>query len=339
MRRESGHFAKYQANVRSFLKVVDVSIISICLIARGVRFYLCVSLQVVGVITRAICFPFDLFGNPGAKAGAELLGDAIKELLADNRRETVPTRARAYSNKVRVGEHGFTTLDDYRDWRAAGRTLIRKSLDAGEFLFWIAGNHLGALPLYDELAGTRDDMIIVQLDAHLDIYNLSDCTTDLSHGNFLLHAANPIPRVVNVGHRELLLRPDHIAKYYDATISAVEFNRDESAALTRLSDLCSSAERVFLDLDCDFFDPAYFPATAQGRPFGLAPLAIPKLLAAIGMQRLAGFAISEFDPAREAGDRCLETLMWLIEWVLLAKYEKTVSHSPLASAGLADCTD
>ncbi len=274
------------------------------------------------MITRAIVFPFDLFGNPGAKAGAELLADAVKELLADNRRETVPTRARAYANKVRVVEQVFASLDDYRDWRGDARTLVRKSLEAGEFLFWIAGNHLGALPFYDELAGTHGDTVIVQLDAHLDIYNLSDCTADLSHGNFLLHTAKPIPRVVNVGHRELLLRPDHIAKYYAATISAIEFSRDETAALKRLTDLCSDADRVFIDLDCDFFDPAYFPATAQARPFGLAPIVVPKLIAAIGTQRIAGVAISEFDPARDTGDRCLETLMWLIEWVLLAKYEK-----------------
>jgi hypothetical protein len=45
-------------------------------------------------------------------------------------------------------------------------------------------------------------------------------------------------------------------------------------------------------------------------------------LAAIGRERLAGLAISEFNPARDQHDRCLETLMWLIEYVLLAKYEK-----------------
>ncbi len=42
--------------------------------------------------TRAIFFPFDLFGSPGTRAGAELLADAFEEMLADNRRERVATR-------------------------------------------------------------------------------------------------------------------------------------------------------------------------------------------------------------------------------------------------------
>ena len=46
------------------------------------------------------------------------------------------------------------------------------------------------------------DALVIQLDGHLDIYNLADCTPELSHGNFLLHAEAPLPAVVNVGHRD-----------------------------------------------------------------------------------------------------------------------------------------
>ena len=45
----------------------------------------------------------------------------------------------------------------------------------------------------------------MQLDGHLDIYNLSDCTEELSHGNFLLHADAPLPRIITAGHRDLFL--------------------------------------------------------------------------------------------------------------------------------------
>jgi len=273
----------------------------------------------IRVTTRAIFFPFDLFGNAGTKAGAELLADAFQELLADNKRERIATRARAYANKVRFEEYSFETLADYQDWRGQGRTRVRQLLKQDEFLLWVTGNHLGALPIYDELPR---DTLILQLDAHLDIYHLSDCTTELSHGNFLLHAEKPLPMVVNVGHRELLLRPEYIQKFYHANFSASALSMDSVSVLGKLRALCESVERVFLDLDCDVFDPAYFPAVAQPRPFGLNPLFVVQLLDAIGIERLSGFAISEFDPARDANDRCLETLMWLIEYVLLAKYEK-----------------
>jgi arginase family enzyme len=273
------------------------------------------------VITRAIFFPFDLFGSAGTKAGAELLADAFREMLADNQRERVATRARAYAGKVRFEEFAFDKLADYQDWRGESRKRIRQTLKNEEFLLWVSGNHLGVLPVYEEL---RSDTLVIQLDAHLDIYNLSDCTSELSHGNFLLHA-KPLPRVVNVGHRELLLRPEHIQKYYHATFSAADWALDSASVLGKLRELSAAAGSVFIDLDCDVFDPAYFPATPQPRPFGLTPPALFPILDAISTERLAGLAVSEFDPARDERDRCLETLMWLIEHVLLRMYEKQSS--------------
>jgi arginase family enzyme len=271
------------------------------------------------VTTRAIFFPFDLFGSAGTKAGAELLADAFQELLADNKRERVATRARAYAGKVRFEEFTFETLTAYKDWRTEARSRIRQALKQDDFLLWVSGNHLGVLPMYDELPG---DALVVQLDAHLDIYNLSDCTAELSHGNFLLHAEKTLPRVVNVGHRELLLRPEYVQKHYHASHSAAEWTLDSAGVLGKLRALCAAAPQVYVDLDCDVFDPAYFPATPQSRPLGLAPPALLSILDTIGREKLAGLAISEFDPARDEHDRCLETLMWLIEYVLLLKYER-----------------
>ncbi len=271
------------------------------------------------MMTRAIFFPFDLFGSAGTRTGVELLADAFQEMLADNKRERIATRARAYADKVRFEEYTFESLADYKDWRGQARTRVRQVLRQDEFLVWVTGNHLGALPIYDELPR---DTLVVQLDAHLDIYNLSDCTSELSHGNFLLHADKPLPRIVNVGHRELLLRAEYIQKHYDAHFSAVDLALDRVAVLGKLREMCQPVERVFLDLDCDVFDPAYVPATAQARPCGVDPLFVVQLLDAVGAERLAGFAISEFDPARDRNDRCLETLMWLMEHVLLTKYEK-----------------
>jgi agmatinase len=270
--------------------------------------------------TRAFFFPFDLFGSPGTRAGAELLADAFEEMLADNRRERVATRARAYAEQVRFEEFSFNNLADYQDWRTTARKAIRAARECGEFLLWIAGNHLGALPLYDELSGAEKTLVI-QLDAHLDIFNLRDCTKELSHGNFLLHAERPLPSIVNVGQRELLLRPDYIKKYYQATFPAADLAIDGTQVMEQLGVMFESVESIYVDLDCDVLDPAFFPAVQAPTPFGIDPRWLLQLLAAIGPARLAGLAISEFDPARDQNDRCLETLMWLIEYVLLTKYE------------------
>jgi arginase family enzyme len=271
--------------------------------------------------TRAVFVPFDLFGSEGASAGAQLLADAFREMLDDNRRERVPTRARAYAGKVRLDELSFQTTQDYQGWRQRLRRTARAVLKKGDFLLWASGNHLGVLPVYEELGRHHTDTLVVQWDAHLDIYNLSDCTTKLSHGNFLLHSEEPLPTIINVGHRELLLRPEHVHKYYLHTFPAGDLAVDPEPALTLVRQECGKARRVFLDLDCDVFDPAYFPALAHPAPFGLTPHLFLRFLDAAWSERVVGLAVSEFYPARDQDDRCLSTLIWLLEYVLLKCYE------------------
>jgi agmatinase len=271
--------------------------------------------------TTAVCFPFDLFGSRGAGTGAELLADALREMLADNRRERVPTRARAYQGQLRVREILLQTLDDYRDWRRLGRQAVRSAWERNELLLWLAGNHLGVLPVYDELARDPAGALVVQFDAHLDVYNLSDCTEELSHGNFLLHCDGPLPEIVNLGHRELLLTPEHVAATYRATFPAAELAADPAPALAHLRRAARKARRVLLDLDCDVFDRAFFPATAHPVPFGLSPETVLRLIDAVWSDRVVGLAVSELDPARDQNDHCLATLMWLLEHLLLKRYE------------------
>jgi arginase family enzyme len=274
--------------------------------------------------TTAVFFPFDLFGSAGTAPGAELLADALKEVLADTRRERLPTRARAYQDQVRIQEIGFAGTEDYESWRPRARKAIARVLGRGDFLLWATGNHLGVLPVYDELAASAADTLVIQLDAHLDIYNLSDCTAELSHGNFLLHAEQPLPRIVNLGSRELLLEPDYIARYYGRTFSAAELAVSFEPALAYLRKSSRQASRVFIDLDCDVFDPAFFPAVTHPLPFGLTATQVLRVLDAVWSPRVMGLALSEFDPARDRQDQSLAMLMWLMEHLLLRLYESNL---------------
>jgi arginase family enzyme len=187
-------------------------------------------------------------------------------------------------------------------------------------LLWLTGNHLGTLPVYDELAGQKD-VLVVQLDGHLDIHRFRDTTRELSHGNFLLHCAGPLPPVINVGHRDLLLPPEYVAKHFRQTIAAGDLAVNGPAVLQQLRGAAGTAPKVILDLDCDVFDPAYFPAVAEPVPFGLAPAQVLAVLEVIPADRLAGVLISEFAPGRDQGDRSLASVMWLLEYLLLRRYE------------------
>jgi agmatinase len=270
--------------------------------------------------TSVIVFPFDLFGSGGSAEGAVLLADELREILADNRRERVATRARVYSGHVRLRQTEFETLDAYADWRRQGRLLARVPLRQGDFLLFLTGNHLGCLPVYDELSG-RDGTLVVQLDAHLDIHHFHDTTTELSHGNFLLHCAGPLPAVINVGHRDLLLDADYVRKHFRDTMAAPTLAREPARVLDQVGQAVGRAERVVVDIDCDVFDPAYFPAVTRPVPFGLTPPQVLGILEMIPPTKLAGVLVSEFEPGRDQNDRSLAIVVWLLEYLLLRRYE------------------
>ena len=103
-----------------------------------------------------------------------------------------------------------------------------------------------------------------------DIHNFADCSADLSHGNFLLHCAGPLPPIVNLGHRELLLLPEYISGYYRLTLPAEALAIDPDRTLAASREASRAAERILIDIDCDVLDPAIFPAVGQPVPFGLS---------------------------------------------------------------------
>jgi arginase family enzyme len=271
--------------------------------------------------TTAVFFPFDLFGSAGASHGAELLSDAFREMLAENRRERVPTRADVYSDHIRTRLLSFETLRAYQDWRRRGRRAVRQVFDKEDFLLWVTGNHLGTLPIYDELADQSEDTLVVQFDAHLDIQNFADCTSELSHGNFLLHCDGRLPAIINIGNRDLLLPRDYVLKHYCATFSAQALACDPEPALSRVRKATATAHRVFLDFDCDVLDPAYFPAVTHPLPFGLSPSMLLRFVNAAWSERVVGIAVSEFDPGRDRNDQSLDFLGWFMEYLILKRYE------------------
>ncbi len=270
--------------------------------------------------TLAVILPFDLFGSPGTGAGAQLLADALREMLADNRREQMPTRAAGYQGQVRLKEFTFEKPDDYRDWHRRARQVAKQSLKKGEFLLWLGGNHLSVLPVLEEL-GEHTGALCVQFDAHLDVYNLTGCTTERSHGNFLLHAEGPLPPIIHVGHRDLFLPPEAIGKHFKETISGEQLILDPESGVRAIARHAKVAKRLWIDIDCDVLDPAHFPAVDGPLPFGLAPPLLLRVLDAIWSERVAGVSISEFAPARDRNDQSLGLLVWLIEWLILRRYE------------------
>jgi arginase family enzyme len=266
------------------------------------------------VQSNVIVFPFELFGNGGTGAGAQLLADAVREILDDTQEETRPCRADCLRDTVRVHEFAFETPQQVADWRKTGRQIARRHLKAGNFLLWLGGNHLSVLPVLEELGPTT---LVVQFDAHLDMYAFHDTTSELSHGNYLRHFKTRRPRLVNIGHRDLFIPPTEIATIFEATFSAVDVALRPDAVASAVRTLAAGASQVWIDLDSDVFDPAAMPAVQQPLPFGLAPPVFLKLMAAAWAGNVRGLSISEFSPGHDQRDTGLNLLGWLLEFVLL----------------------
>ncbi|HEY2785994.1 MAG TPA: arginase family protein [Fimbriiglobus sp.] len=270
---------------------------------------------------RVLVFPFDCFGNAGTGAGAKLLGDVVREILADTEDETRPTRQDSFRGRLTVEEFEFDTAASLAAWRKTGRKAAKDALATDQFTLWLGGNHLSVLPIYDEL--TPDD-VVIQFDAHLDVYSQHDVTKELSNGNFLKHVSGDGPRVVNVGHRDLFLTPNEVGKTFGADIATSDLAGDREWVREVL---CESQPprlaRVWIDVDADVFDPAFCPAVHNPLPFGLAPLDFLPLLNAAWSEQVVGLSISEFDPGRDVRDMSLNLLGWLTEFVLLKACEET----------------
>ncbi len=270
--------------------------------------------------TTVVVFPFDLFGSAGTGAGARLLGDAVNEILDDTEAESRPCRADVLRNKVKVKELGFDTLAEVADWRKSGRQAAKQALKPNEFLLWLGGNHLAALPVLEELGA---DALVVQFDAHLDVYAFHDTTAELSHGNFLTHFDAPRPRLVNVGHRDLFLTPEEAGETFEAVYPAWDIAADAGRVAAELRAKAKAAPRVWIDIDCDAFDPAAMPAVAEPLPFGLSGPAFLALFEAVWEGKVVGMSVTEFDPGRDVRDTGLNLLGWLVEYTLLKVAART----------------
>jgi arginase family enzyme len=96
---------------------------------------------------------------------------------------------------------------------------------------------------------------------------------------------------------------------------------DLDAVTADLRKRASRAKRIWIDVDADVFDPAFAPAVHQPMPFGLTPMQFLRLLEAAWSGKVIGLSVSEFDPGRDVRDVTLNLLGWLLERVLLKRYE------------------
>jgi arginase family enzyme len=266
---------------------------------------------------RVVCFPWDLFGNAGTSEGALRLIDVVREIEDDSQLELRPIRTHSILPGLTFDERAFETIDDVTNWRAIGQEAIGEAMQAADFTLWLGGNHLSVLPVYETL--TRNDLVI-QLDAHLDTFDLFDTQDHLSHGNFLRFVKSAVP-VVNLGHRDLIQRTQAYRAHVKLAFPAWELKNELPIAIRKCM---KQAKRIWIDIDVDVIDPTFCPAVHQPSPFGLLPVQLLSLVdTVLDSNKVVGCSLSEFDPGRDGNDLSLRLLGSFVERLLLNVAERS----------------
>lgn len=138
-------------------------------------------------------------------------------------------------------------------------------ITADRRLVAIGGEHLITYPLFLASKARYGDFTLVHLDAHADLAVINHVGSRVSHGtvmNLCLEAG--LPKLVQYGIRS-------------GTREEYEMRRDDeriipAVSIDELLDNLDTAERIYLSVDVDFFDPAFVPGTgtpeAGGASFG-----------------------------------------------------------------------
>ncbi|GMQ80705.1 MAG: agmatinase [Rhodothermia bacterium] len=171
---------------------------------------------------------------------------------------------------------------------------IERIVDQGARPLSLGGDHSISYPIVRGVAAARQELTILHLDAHPDLYDEFD-------GNKLSHACpfarimedGLVSRLVQVGIRAMNRHQKEQADRFGIEVlTAREWN---SAAELRLTG------PLYISLDMDVFDPAFAPGVSHPEPGGLSSRDVFGILQSIEAH-VVGADIVELNPDRDPSD-------------------------------------
>ena len=177
------------------------------------------------------------------------------------------------------------------------RQVVSGLLEMGKYVVSLGGEHTFSLgPVRAHYDHYGDSLSLLQLDAHKDFRD--DYLGDpFSHASVMARMLEFIPSIVQLGIRshcreELEIQhADRVSTFYAHSIKSGQMPDWQDRVLEALSD------RVYLTIDCDFFDPSVIPSVGTPEPGGFywyETLAFLRKLCAA--KSVVGFDICEFAP-------------------------------------------
>lgn len=189
--------------------------------------------------------------------------------------------------------------------------FVFQTVNDGKFPLMTGGEHLVSLGAVEALSQTYPDLHILHFDAHADLREdyLGDT---LSHACVLrrCHEILGDDRIVQLGIRSMTAQERAWAK-----VHVIQYPFDFSHLEDAIKKLCGVP--VYLTLDLDVLDPAFFPGTGTPEPGGVSYLDLQWAIHQMGRLNLVGADMVELAPMLDASGGSTITACKLLRELLL----------------------
>ncbi len=171
-------------------------------------------------------------------------------------------------------------------------------IEHGKKPIFLGGDHFVTYPIIKALGKKIDDLTIIHLDAHADIY-------DSYGGNIYSHASpfarimeeRLVSRLVTVGVRTMNEHQREQVKRFG--IEVVRMSEvGEGGGASRLSRLDLGGRPVYVSFDMDVLDPAFAPGVSHHEPGGMTTRLAIDLINSLDAE-IVGADVVELNPGRD----------------------------------------
>lgn len=193
------------------------------------------------------------------------------------------------------------------------KSFVQEILAAHKKPFLIGGEHLVSLPVIEALHEKYLDLHVLHLDAHTDLRD-EYLGVRLSHASVMRRAWE----IVGDGHiHQFGIRSGERAEFTWAKAHTDLHRFDFTGFAYSLADLMGKP--VYITLDLDVLDPAYFPGTGTPEPGGVTFLELLSALKqALRLDKVVGCDMVELSPPCDPTGASTAVALKLLREMLLA---------------------
>lgn len=258
--------------------------------------------------------PFDQHSS--FKKGPALAPDQIRKSYFSNSSNLWTEKGLDLESLQHVYDLGNIKFDDNTDDFSTITRSVKKPLDLGGHLISLGGDHSITFPIIEAYAQKYDNLNILHLDAHPDLY-------DILEGNRLSHAC-PFARImekklakrlVQIGIRTMTGHTRRQAEKFKVEIKEM---KDGNNWLDELK----FEGPLYLSIDLDCLDPAFAPGVSHHEPGGMTTRQVIDIIHQV-KGKIIGADIVEYNPTRDLNSMTSMVAAKLLKEMIARVYEDT----------------